>query len=108
MIARIPRPWALWCMLGLGCADDGAGEDEGTTEPPPVREDPKSGDPCDVDGVEGERRCALEGDLLYTCEGSLWSVDSCGRHCGSLAGTRCTLGCLITQEGEDCLCVPCG
>lgn len=104
MVVRVPRLTAFWLVLYVACGDDV--NDGASTQAPPVREgNPVNGDPCDL---EGERVCDDEGVLIYACESSQWAMDSCKRRCGAIKGNLCSLGCLITENDEDCLCVPCG
>lgn len=111
MTARLRRRRAV---MGLGVAlfagcpepdDDGSGG-MSTTPEPPVRDDEP--DPDEACAIEGERRCGLEGEAVHVCEGAEWVRRTCYSECRALDPPACSLGCLIAEDGEDCLCAPCG
>lgn len=80
------------------------GPTTGADDPPSRADDPERGSPCEVDGAQW---CALDGDTIYVCEEEQWDERHCRAECKALAPQTCSIGCLIADEGDRCLCVPC-
>ena len=106
VIARTARGWGLGLWLCLGCEgpEPGGGSsttgDSGTAT---LATEPAANASCEV---EGERRCDPDGSSIYVCESAQWDSRTCRQECKAADVPSCALGCIITAEGEDCLCVP--
>ena len=94
---------ALWLCLACEPPDSGDSSSDGDTGDTTTTGGPASGKPCEVDG---ERRCRERGLGIFVCESAQWASRTCDAECKRQPAPGCSLGCIITAEGEDCLCVP--
>lgn len=102
MIARFATWRVFPLLLCFACQHLEAGE-SGEPTTGTMEGSPMQGQPCEV---EHERRCDPSGLGVYTCELTHWTSQTCRSICIQRAEPSCSLGCLITAEGEDCLCFP--
>lgn len=89
----------LCALLGAACAEEGAAP----AVAPPLRYPPTPTTPCEV---EDERVCDEVGSHLLVCAEGAWAQRACSLECA--ARGACSLGCLVAEEGEDCLCADLG
>ena len=111
---KIEAFWRRWPRLALlalamamsACAGAEDGESQstssGSTSSSTGAEIPEEGAACE----DQSPQCVENDNELFVCESNLWSVQSCRSKCGDSMPSMCSLGCLHTQEGDECLCVP--
>ena len=83
---------ALWACLACEAPEgsEGSTTDIETTTGTTTTGELEQGAPC---AVEGERRCGVNGDRIYTCESAQWASQTCRSVCKALQEPSCSLGC---------------